>query len=208
MTRRRLLLALPLGLVLAYAIGFAWFLRQAAAMPDLPGQADAIVVLTGGPDRIEAGLRLLVAGRAPRLLISGLGGGATLAEPARRAGLDPAVLAGRVTLGRRATTTRTNAEETAQFVADHDLHSLILVTAGYHMPRALLELGRAVPGVSLYPAPVPPREGRGPSWRLLMEEYSKWLLALAGASRYGPVHAPARPPGTSGANLLPGRLNA
>ena len=36
------------------------------------------------------------------------------------------------------------------------MHSLIVVTAGYHMPRALAELRRALPDVTLYPVPVQP----------------------------------------------------
>ena len=195
MIRRRWLWAVPLALVVAYGRGFVWFLRMTGESPDLPARADAIVVLTGGPERIETGLRLLAAGHAANLLISGLGSGATLQDVARRAGMDPAALAGRVILGRSATTTLTNATETARFVGERAIRNLILVTAGYHMPRALAELRRQMPGVVIYPAPVLPApllSGRGaartPSWRLLMEEYTKWLIAAAGLSRYGPAH--------------------
>lgn len=188
--RGRRLLAVPLMLVMAYGLGFVWFLRLTDATPELPAQADAIVALTGGPERIETSLRLLLAGRAKTLLVSGLGSGATLPELARRAGLDPASLIGRVDLGRRATTTRTNAVETADWAAGRDIHSLILVTAAYHMPRALAEMVRAMPGIVIYPAPVPPGRGnaRAPSWRLLVEEYTKWLVATAGLSGLGPAH--------------------
>ena len=189
--RTRQLLILPVLLLAAYGLGFVWFLRLTSAVPDLPARADAIVVLTGGPERIETGLRLLVAGHADALLVSGLGGRVTLDDLARRALVDPALLAGRVTLGRNATTTRTNALETAAFAALHKLGSLIVVTAAFHTPRALVELGRAMPGVRLHPAPVPPGRGaaRLPSWRQLLEEYSKWLVALAGLSGYGPAHS-------------------
>ena len=192
----RLALAVPLVLAVAYGLGFVWFLRKTSEALDLPARADAIVVLTGGPDRIETGLRMLVAGRADKLLVSGLGGGATMPELARRAEVDPAQLAGRVTLGRSATTTRTNAVETARWVAEHNVHGLILVTAAYHMPRAMLELGRAMPGVAMYPAPVIPglRGGRVPSWRLLLEEYTKWLIAAVNLSQFGPAHAPGPNP--------------
>lgn len=190
MIRRRWYLAAPLALLAAYGLGFVWFLRMTDESPDLPARADAIVVLTGGPERIETGLRLLAAGHAAALLISGLGSGATLQDVARRAGMDPATLTGRVTLGRDATTTRTNATETARFVGERAIRNLILVTAGYHMPRALVELRRELPGVVIHPAPVLPGRGaaRTPSWRLLVEEYTKWLIAAAGLSRYGPAH--------------------
>ena len=62
-----------------------------------PGQApahtDGIVAFTGGPERVETALRLLAEDHADRLLLSGIGGGAELAELAHRAGVDPLPLA-------------------------------------------------------------------------------------------------------------------
>lgn len=185
----------PLTILVIYGFGFIWFLRLASESPDLPQRADAIVVLTGGPERIGTGLRLLMAGHAANLLISGLGSGATLQDVAHRAGVEPGTLPvpliERITLGRQATTTRTNAIETAQFVRTHAIHDLIVVTAGYHMPRALLELRRAMPEVVLHPAPVQPGRAaaRTPTWRLLLEEYSKWLVVTAGLSGFAPGYS-------------------
>jgi len=196
--RTRWLLGVPAALAAAYGLGFAWFLRLTHDIPPLPARADAIVVLTGGPERIEAGLHLLLDGHGAKLLISGLGGGATLAELARRAGIDPAPLAGKVELGRKATTTHTNAMETAQWVRQQGIQTLIVVTASYHMPRALLELGRAMPDIVLTAAPVfapsiPPAAGQGhpraPSWRLWVEEYTKWLVASLRLSSQRPAPA-------------------
>jgi uncharacterized SAM-binding protein YcdF (DUF218 family) len=166
----------------AWGLGFAWFeyrARQpATALPDV---ADGIVVLTGGADRIETALTLLADGRAPLLLVSGVARGADLAEMARRVRLDPARIAGQVTLGRTATTTVGNGTETAQWAATHGLRRLIVVTAGYHMPRALLELSRGLPDAELYPAPVVPpalRGGTDPATvRMLANEYDK-LIAV------------------------------
>ena len=174
------------GLLLAAAalwgLGFAWF--EAAAHrsgPPAPAQADGIVVLTGGASRIEAALRLLADGRAPLLLVSGVARGADLAELTRRVGLDPAPLAGAVTLGRDATTTAGNGTETAQWARAHGLHRLIVVTAGYHMPRALLEMRRTLPDAELFPVAVQPpalRHGTDPATaRTLANEYHK-LLAV------------------------------
>ncbi|MBU0864395.1 MAG: YdcF family protein, partial [Alphaproteobacteria bacterium] len=56
-------------LFLAWVLGFAWF----ALLLPLPAPAqktDAIVVLTGGPGRIDRALERLEAGDAKRLLIS------------------------------------------------------------------------------------------------------------------------------------------
>jgi len=180
---------LPIGvgvLLAALGAGFTFYLRLTASNPAPPRRADGIVVLTGGPERIETGLRLLAEGRAPRLLVSGVGQGVELPELVRRAGADAPSLAGRVTLGRMATTTHTNAAETGSWVRAQGVRSLIVVTADFHMPRALVELGRAMPDVVLHPVPVPSGQGAVPavSWRRLGEEYVKWVLTLLGLSGY------------------------
>ncbi len=180
--------------LLAFGTGFAWFVtvvhRPSGPLP----QADGIVALTGGADRIETALHLFAAGRAPLLLVSGVAHGAGLSALTRRADLDPAPLAGRVTLGRDATSTFGNAEETAAWARAHDIHSLIVVTAGYHMPRALLEMGRTMPGVTLYPAPVqPPGMHRAGTVRLLAGEYLKLVAATLWVSRLVPSHHSSHP---------------
>jgi len=188
MTRRRLAMRLTGGVLLAAAAawigGLVWFTHMATRPYPPPPDADGIVALTGGADRVATALRLLRAHRAPRLLLSGIGGGAELAGLAHRANIDPTPLAGEVTLGRQATSTRGNAIETAAWVRRNDIKSLIVVTAFYHMPRALTELRRTLPGVTLYPDPVlTPRSGglgRVVTLRLIAEEYTKYLFATVG----------------------------
>jgi uncharacterized SAM-binding protein YcdF (DUF218 family) len=170
------------GLV-ALGAGFVWFVIVAEQPARPPPHADGIVALTGGADRIETAFRLLAAGDANLLLISGVAHGAALPALERRVDIDPAVLEQRVTLGRTATSTFGNAGETAAWVEQHGIHSLIVVTAGYHMPRALLELGRALPGVVLYAVPVQPPGMREPGWlRLLVVEYLRLIAAACGLS--------------------------
>ena len=71
MTGWRAWAAAALLLLVALAGGFAWFLGEAIAEPEQPDRrTDAIVVLTGGAERVETGLALLEAGLAPRLLVS------------------------------------------------------------------------------------------------------------------------------------------
>jgi uncharacterized SAM-binding protein YcdF (DUF218 family) len=178
-----LLALLALTGVLAFAGGFIWFVTVAQESGAPPPHADGIVVLTGGAERVETGLRLLAAGQADLLLISGVAHAAALPELARRADLDAATLAPRVTLGRSATSTLGNAGETAVWVQAHAIRSLIVVTAGYHMPRALLELNRALPGVTLYPVRVQPPGMREPGMlRLLAAEYIRLIAAACGLS--------------------------
>lgn len=198
MTARRLaltIMSLPAVLLLAWMCGFAWFLHAARINVDPPAHADGIVALTGGAERVETALKLLAEGRAGVLLISGVGAATDFSVLAHRAGVDPALRA-RATLGRTAASTRGNATETADWAHANGLHSLIVVTAGYHMPRALAELSRALPEVALHPVPVLPpamRDSAPVALRLLASEYTKWLLAEAGFSALG-SRGETRPP--------------
>ncbi|MBV9250157.1 MAG: YdcF family protein [Acetobacteraceae bacterium] len=194
---RQILAAVLIGAV-AWAGGFAWYLLLVNRPARLPARADGIVALTGGPARVETALRLLAEGRADRLLLSGIGGGAELNELAHRAGLDPMPLVSKVTLGRTAMSTRGNAAETAAWIERNAIQSLIVVTASYHMPRALAELRRTAPGVTLFPDPVPsaaPPPTRGAPLPLLAEEYTKYLLAAVGVSGWLPDRDPPSPHG-------------
>ncbi|MEO8716314.1 MAG: YdcF family protein [Acetobacteraceae bacterium] len=187
-TARRVLVVLAV-LVLAWAGGFAWFIHRAARQSPQPATADGIAVLTGGADRVRAGLRLLEDRPAARLLVSGIGGHAAFRTLARQAGVDPAPLAARVTLGRGAISTRGNADEIAAWARARGLHSLIVVTAFYHMPRALAEIGRVLPDVALYPASVSPSSAEA-SPRLLVEEYMKYVATELGLAGLAPSHPP------------------
>jgi uncharacterized SAM-binding protein YcdF (DUF218 family) len=71
-------------------------------------------------------------------------------------------------------------------VAQHHYTSIIVVTSNYHMPRALAELGRVMPGVTLIPYAVVENNVHLDRWwtypgttRLLISEYLKYLPALA-----------------------------
>ncbi|RYJ01158.1 MAG: YdcF family protein [Acetobacteraceae bacterium] len=198
--RRQLLVMAPaLGLAVLVA-GFGWFLVLAGRGPAEPTRhTDGIAVLTGGAERVETGLRLLRDGVADRLLVSGVHPQVTLTDVTRLAAMEPEALGGRIALGPRATTTRGNAAEIAEWARSAQLRSLRVVTAGYHMPRALLELRRTLPEVALVAHPVVPARLRDPAaggqsrtWSLLAGEYLKFLAAWAGIP--GLLGLPLDPP--------------
>ncbi|HVY17217.1 MAG TPA: YdcF family protein [Rhodopila sp.] len=193
----------------AAAGGFAWFAHMTAQpAPPLPAYVDGIVALTGGPGRVEAALHLLAQGRAHRLLITGIGGGTDLAVLGHVAGMDLAPLASRITLGRYAASTRGNGVETAAWARENKILTLAVVTAGYHMPRALLELRSALPGVRLYPLPVQPTEQGlavwGPRLKLDLEEYAKYLFTLSGLSVWLPRRESGQVPPAHPTSAHPG----
>jgi uncharacterized SAM-binding protein YcdF (DUF218 family) len=174
---------LLLGAVL-YLAGFGFFLTN-LPQPGIAGsvKADAIVALTGEGDRLTPAVALLEEGDGQRLLITGVNKATTKREL-------KAILHGGsafdccADLGFAAADTRGNAEEAAQWAADHGYKSLIVVTAAYHMPRSLLEFGERMPDVTLVPFAVPgdmPNPTAGQNIRRLHGEYAKFLASLARA---------------------------
>ena len=153
--------------------------------------ADGVVVLTGGSLRIAAGLRLLLSGKTQKLFISGVNFDEGLNQQIA-AHLNPGLRLCCVELGRKAGDTFGNATETAEWVKHHDLRSLYVVTASYHMPRALSEFRNALPAsVEIFPYPVFPSEFNTDQWwdngrsrLILIREYNKYLLSRFLSVRY------------------------
>ncbi|MCR6629290.1 MAG: YdcF family protein [Magnetospirillum sp.] len=173
-----------LFLAAAWFLGFLWFV---ATLPDhvddQTTHTDAIVVLTGGSERLTTGIALLQDGLADRLFISGVHRGVDVPEILKLARTDHPDLAGAIVLGHAADDTVGNAAETAQWAKREHVDSLRLVTGAYHMPRSLTEFRRALPGVAILPHPVFPDTVKREWWRwpgttaLLATEYSKYLAA-------------------------------
>jgi uncharacterized SAM-binding protein YcdF (DUF218 family) len=173
------------GLWLAGFFAFTGWVFSAAPPSPIP-HADGIVALTGGDDRVGAALALLAAQDAPLLLISGAGRGTYLGDFTQDDSSAATRYASEITLGHNASTTHTNASETAYWAQTHHMKSLIIVTADYHMPRALLEIQTALPAVKLIAAPVRPPAMDDllspPTLKLLAVEYSKYLIVRSGFS--------------------------
>lgn len=159
-------------LILLWALGFALF---AVTLPRPAGAitTDAIVVLTGGPGRVRRGLSLLQAGRAKRMLVSGVDRRVKPHEIAAEYGVPERLVDCCVDLGHDSVDTRSNAEETATWAKRRGFESIRLVTTDWHMPRAHYELGRIVdPNVEIVPDAVVSQ----PGLLALLKEYNKYLL--------------------------------
>jgi uncharacterized SAM-binding protein YcdF (DUF218 family) len=167
-------------LLLAWALGFIWF-AIALPQPAPGGKSDAAVVLTGGKGRIDRGLETLERGWSERLLVSGVGREVKPHEFAAEYKVNSGVMACCLTLGYEAVDTRSNAQETAAWIARNQVKTLRLVTSDWHMRRAAMELRAAAPdGVIIFEDAVPTQ----PSLRILFIEYHK-LLARFVARTFG-----------------------
>jgi uncharacterized SAM-binding protein YcdF (DUF218 family) len=178
------------AILLPMVIGFVRFANNLPTPTADTVKTDAIVVLTGGSDRISAGLALLEQGKAQRLFVSGVHRGVGVAEllkidrtVAGTAAADPA-LGARIDLGDTAGDTFGNSVESAEWMRLNHFRSMRLVTADYHMRRALIEFRMAAPELEIVPNPVQPSPAiaSGEWWReraafnLLVAEYGKYLV--------------------------------
>ncbi len=190
------LLVLAGLLVIAYGVGFLWF---ATLLPTQVGDSDrnsdAIVVLTGGSDRLSVALDLLAAKKGRKLFVSGVYRGVDVRQLLDLSQHAPEDLSCCVVLGYEADNTRGNAIETAAWMKEQGFTSLRLVTATYHMPRSLLEFRQRMPDVEIIPHPVFPEHFKRSDWwmwpgssSLLITEYSKYLVALV-RSFFDPLFA-------------------
>ncbi len=172
---------------LLFVGGFAVF--TAAIAPREPAglkPADGIVVLTGGASRIADGVQLLASGHGQRLLITGVNRSTSPDEIRRTLPDNEHLLDCCVDLGHRALNTFGNAIEAAEWTRSQHFRSLVVVTSAWHMPRALVELGRALPEVELVAYPVVTDRMQAPNWwtdaqtvKLLLKEYLKYMMAQA-----------------------------
>jgi uncharacterized SAM-binding protein YcdF (DUF218 family) len=168
-------------LVVAWAFGFLWF-AVALPQPADSERTDAIVVPTGSGGRIPRGLAMLGAGRAGRMLVTGVDADVRPGEFAAEYDVPARLMDCCVTLGFAALDTRGNARETADWVSENKIRSIRLVTADWHMRRAALELDDVLPDDATVLRDAVHAE---PSLWILLVEYHKllatWLVrALPG----------------------------
>jgi uncharacterized SAM-binding protein YcdF (DUF218 family) len=169
-----------------------------------PADAQGIVALTGANsnERLAAAMGLLEDGHGRRVLVSGVDPIASRADIRRVSRAVRRLYDCCVDLGFTAADTVGNARETAAWAGAMRYRKLIIVTADYHMPRAMLELNAVLRGTGVtaetYAVATPSLKAR--DWwrnpaavRLMVIEYCKYLAILAreGVLGLGPRDAPA-----------------
>jgi uncharacterized SAM-binding protein YcdF (DUF218 family) len=183
------------GLVAILVVVLVWFLGllifavqvQHERPPSPTPTADGVVALTGASNaRIAEAVDLLGQGRARQVLISGVNPTVTREQLRLALGVPRAIYDCCVELGYQAEDTIGNAREIADWARRNSFHSLIVVTSDYHMPRSLMEIRGALPGVTLIPYPVATPSLDAQRWwrsatgaRRMTVEYCKFLIVAA-----------------------------
>lgn len=145
---------------------------------------EAIVVLTGGRDRIEEGLDIMAARGCSNFFISGVNKDVSRHDILGRIQKSGNIGQCDLELGYTARNTHENAQEVLAWMKKKNFKSMVLVTAHYHMPRSLLEFQAIAPDITINPYPVYPESAEKSffeelahnSW-LVVKEYHKYLGA-------------------------------
>ena len=161
-------------LALLYLLGFVFFALTLGkpAKADAP-RTDAVVVLTGGSNRIEHAVEVLRDGKAGRMLVAGADPSVTKADLARRLKGNRKLVQCCIDLGSESVDTRSNAEEAGRWLAKHHFRSLRLITSDWHMRRARYEFRKVLGGKYEL---ITDGVRSEPSFMTLFGEYNKYVL--------------------------------
>ncbi|MBP3546127.1 MAG: YdcF family protein [Alphaproteobacteria bacterium] len=146
-------------------------------------KADAIVVLTGGRNRLKEAVKLLNNKKADKMFVSGVFKDTSLKALQKRKDVE-IINSENITLDKKSTNTVENAIEASSWVKDNKIKSIYLVTSNYHMPRSMAEFNYRNPKLEIISYPVysdKVSKEWWKSWRtftLLAGEYNKFLYVL------------------------------
>jgi uncharacterized SAM-binding protein YcdF (DUF218 family) len=187
----RFILSVLMLSAILWSAALAWFVHTMPAQNDVADtNVGALVVLTGGEDRVEYGLTMLADGMAPVLFISGVGAKATeeemLSSHATANVRERIYEAGaEIILDHEAKSTVSNADQAANFIRKRGITTIRLITANYHMKRSMREFRNAIPEITILADPVFPSGFRRDEWwqhentrRLVFSEFHKYFAVL------------------------------
>ncbi len=174
---------LSLGLMTCYALLLLWLFGYSLFIASItfmqPGKSEtdieAVIALTGGKDRLQKALGLMVNNKIDKLFISGTGQNYTVEQLTAAPALQQ-----KITLGPTATNTNENATESKAWIDQHHITRFYLVTSNYHMARSMIEFKDIMPDKEICPFPVflkSFKPGAHGYWRITFTEYNKTLYS-------------------------------
>jgi uncharacterized SAM-binding protein YcdF (DUF218 family) len=150
---------------------------------DPPRAADAVLVLAGDPDyeRTKAGARLVLAGEARLLIVTGgEPGPGDSAESLREVALGLGVPPEAIRMEQVSRSTHESLVAVRPILERENVRSLVIVTSPYHQRRALWAARRTLTGIEILSRPADPSSWRPAGWwkspwnrRIVLGEYAK-----------------------------------
>ena len=164
--------------------GFIWFGQKINDYNDYDLKyTDAIVVLTGGRNRIAKAVKLMNNNMAEHLFISGVEKHTSLNAIVKSLKIsinNP----DKVELRYDATDTIGNAREIKDWVEKNNIKSVRLITSNYHIPRSLAEIKAYNLPLEIELTPVYSENVANYWWqswgtfKLILSEYNKYLVVV------------------------------
>ncbi len=182
MTKKQLIFLFVL-IILWFAGFIAFNHRIEYGEPKAETKADAIVVLTGGRNRLSVAFELLNKNKADKLFISGVFKDTSLNDLQKRIGITIDDH-NKVILDKKSANTVENAKITSQWIQENKISSIYLVTSNYHLPRSIAEFRYYNHNLEILPYPVYSEKVAKFWWKnwhsfvLLAGEYNKFLYVL------------------------------
>lgn len=101
---------------------------------------DAIIVFTGGENRVQSGIDLLSNNIGKKLFISGVNPDTNIFDISEQTLSDMDLLNCCIDLGKKADNTMENALESIDWIKNNKYKNIVIVTSNYHMKRSLFIL--------------------------------------------------------------------
>ncbi len=146
---------------------------------DTNNKTQAIIVLTGGNNRIQTGLKLWQDNISDNLFITGVHPSVKKSDIISMWNGNEPLPKCCLTLGHKATTTRENAVETKAWIEKQNINDIKLVTSNYHITRALLEFKHIMPEVNITTNSVTEKTSPLKNynfWKISFLEYHKFMF--------------------------------
>ena len=175
----RVIFSIFFSFLLVWFGGYLWYINKLTSGElTVNEKTDAIVVLTGGQNRLNVAIKLLEDGLAERLYISGVDEKVTRAELLNLLGSKKELEECCIESGNQAEDTVGNAIETLKWLENNNIKTLRVVTSLEHMPRAMVEFKRFIPKIKFIEHPVGSWRPENINYFSLSQEYSKYIISL------------------------------
>ena len=175
----RLIFSIFFSFLLVWFGGYLWYINKLTSGElTVNEKTDAIVVHTGGQNRLNVAIKLLEDGLAEKLYISGVDEKVTRAELLNLLGSKKELEECCIESGNQAEDTVGNAIETLKWLENNNIKTLRVVTSLEHMPRAMVEFKRFIPKIKFIEHPVGSWRPENINYFSLSQEYSKYIISL------------------------------